>query len=390
VAWRIDDGVLMRSAYDAEVVALAVARVMADGATIVSDCQAAISAAEETQHRTGITQLFTMAPPSGEIRKVKAHAERRGDRRERTTDEVGNVKADRAAAGICDDGTTPRQLDITEAVIATIPLVWVNREGKIVFDPKHTTRSSRYAKARDQYRANAPDSRPPRWEGTTTKLAAGMWAKQECSWALSVKIMWDKHLTGQNEAKWGRPQPGRCPVCGAITSQKHMIVECQRPGMQAIRALAIKKLQAETATHGTTLVGRSLQTIGDLLTHDDAYTLWTGMWTPEIRAEIDKRCPWQLKKKEYGLIVKALRHLANGTLAMHRVERPTACRKRARAETVQVQRQASIEEGWTKADRERDKREKGVHMQDERGREAEPRERDEADGRDFDTRKYDR
>jgi hypothetical protein len=207
---------------------------------------------------------------------------------------------------------------------------------------------------------------------------------------MAVRIMWDKYLTGQNEVKWGRPQPGRCPACGAITSQRHMIVECQRPGLQAIRAAAIKKLQGETTTHGNTLVGRSLQAIGDLLTHDDAYTLWTGMWTPEIRMEIAGRCPWQLKKKEYGLVVKALRHLANGTLAMHRLERPTVCRKRARTETATEQRQASIDEGWIKADREREESEKGVHMQEEGGRAAEPRERNEADDRDFDTRKYDR
>ena len=388
-AWRIDKGVQMRSAYEAEVVALAIARVMADGATIVSDCQAAISAAGETQHRAGIAQLLSMAPSSGEIRKVKAHAERRGEQQEWTTDEAGNVKADRVAAGIGYDGVALRGLDIMEAVIATTPLVWTNQKGEVVLDPKSTTRLSRYAKARDQYRAQAADARPPRWEGTTAKLASSMWTTQECSWALSVKIVWDKHLTGQNEAKWGRPQPGRCPVCGAVTSQKHMIVECQRPGMQAIRASAIKKFQAETTTHGNTLVGRSLQAIGDLLAHDDAYTIWTGMWTPEIRAEIARRCPWQLKKKEYGLVVKAMRHLANGTLAMHRVERPIVCRKRARDDAEQVQRQASIDEGWIKADRERQHEQLGVHRQQEKGSEAESRECDEMDGRDFDKRQYD-
>ena len=170
-----------------------------------------------------------------------------------------------------------------------------------------------------------------------------------------------------------------------------MIVECQRPGLQAIRTAAVKKLQAETAAHGNTLVGRSLQTIGDLLMHEDAYTLWTGMWTPEIRAEIARRCPWQLKKKEYGLVVKALRHLANGTLAMHRVERPVVCRKRRREEPAEEQRQKTIEEGWTKVDNERQAaRKRNVHSRAEVEREAEPQERDESDGRDFDARKYDR
>jgi hypothetical protein len=159
--------------------------------------------------------------------------------------------------------------------------------------------------------------------------------------------------------------------------------------MQAIRTAAIKKLQAETITHGNTLVGRSLQAIGDLLSHNDAYTIWTGMWTPEIRAEIARRCPWQLKKKEYGLVVKALRHLANGTLAMHRVERPIVCRKRARDDVNQVQRQTAIDEGWSTKDREEQHGEIGVHIQQEKEREAEPWEREEAYDCDFDKRQYD-
>ena len=113
----------MKSAYDAEVVALAAARLMSDGAAIVSDCKAAIGAARETEHRSGVPHLFAMASATGEIRKVKTHAERRGEHHEWREDDAGNVKADKAAAGLCDSaGVPPRRLSIRDAITATMPL----------------------------------------------------------------------------------------------------------------------------------------------------------------------------------------------------------------------------------------------------------------------------
>ena len=90
-------------------------------------------------------------------------------------------------------------------------------------------------------------------------------------------------------------------------------------------------------------------------------------------------------------MVKAMRHLANGTLAMHRMDCPPVRRKRARGSPESEQRQVLIEEGWTRADKERKERgEKKVHEQGEGPGNAGQAERGELDERNFDTRKYDR
>jgi hypothetical protein len=114
------------------------------------------------------------------------------------------------------------------------------------------------------------------------------------------------------------------------------------------------------------------------------------MWTPEIRGEIARRCPWQLKAKEYGMVVKALRHLANGTLAMHRLDKPIQRRKRGRDEPNVERRQTQIEEVWEKADRDKtEKRERNLQRQDAAEERAELRKRGERSDHDFDTRQYD-
>jgi len=113
------------------------------------------------------------------------------------------------------------------------------------------------------------------------------------------------------------------------------------------------------------------------------------MWTPEIRSEIARRCPWQLKAKEYGLVVKALRHLANGTLAMYRIDRPVQLRKRRRDITSNERRQTRIDVVWRKADDKRSGRlTEGVHSYGEQ-MEEELRDKRDSVMRDFDNRSDD-
>jgi hypothetical protein len=58
VGWRITDEVKMKSAYDADFVALAVARRLAPTAAIHTDCKSAIVATEQRHHRLGVTQVM--------------------------------------------------------------------------------------------------------------------------------------------------------------------------------------------------------------------------------------------------------------------------------------------------------------------------------------------
>jgi hypothetical protein len=113
------------------------------------------------------------------------------------------------------------------------------------------------------------------------------------------------------------------------------------------------------------------------------------MWTPEIRSEIARRCPWQLKAKEYGQVVKALRHLANGTLAMYRLERPVTLRKRRRDTPTEERRQASIDELWSSADNKRSGRKRENVYRYEEQRTEEQQDRGDGVQYNFDNRNYD-
>ena len=88
--------------------------------------------------------------------------------------------------------------------------------------------------------------------------------------------------------------------------------------------------------------------------------------------------------------MKALRHLANGTLAMYRVDRPVTWRKRTREEVPIELRQTQIDEAWMRADKvKEEERGRNVHSDHEVQREDEGMDRNARDRRDFDTRHYD-
>jgi hypothetical protein len=87
--------------------------------------------------------------------------------------------------------------------------------------------------------------------------------------------------------------------------------------MGEVRAEARRQLHNEADTHGTTLVGKTLRAITGLLDHEEAHSIWTGMWTPDIRQAITERSPWHLKAREYAQVVAALRHLVNGAIDLY-------------------------------------------------------------------------
>jgi hypothetical protein len=378
---RVTGEIQMTSAYDAEVLALAVAGRMLRGATVYTDCQSAMTATSFTQQRMGIAQVLRMADGFGNIRKVAAHAERRKLRTDWTREEEGNVKADATAAGREDEnGTLPMTLSIRTALKRVTPHWWINGDGKIVMDAKHTTRCDRYVKRRDEWRRT--DGRDPRWTGVTNKLAAQMWAGQECSWATAVRIMWDKHVTGENEHKWGCREVTRCTVCNAITSQKHIIRECQRPGAEAIRREARRQFSSRSAKYGHTLVGRTLHAVQNLLEHDEAHTIWTGMWTLEIRERMEQACPWGLSSREFKQVKNVMSVLVAGVVQLYRLATP-ASRKRRRDNDAAPERDQQLRiDHWATTNTS--------VMRDDRWREGTAREPPRRDEREFDARRFDR
>jgi len=156
-----------------------------------------------------------------------------------------------------------------------------------------------------------------------------MWKSQACTFAMAVRIMWDKHVTGENLSKWKSKETHRCTACGALSSQKHIISDCQRPGASGIR-LAATETAREEAEKSTVKVKDTVQEILKLLQHEEAHTIWTGMWSDAVRQTISDRCPWQLSRREYSQVVKCLRHLAEGTLALYRLAGPRQVTKRKR------------------------------------------------------------
>ena len=154
MGFRITD-VAMKTAYDAETVALAVAGCIAPGAPIYTDCKAAQDKTSWNQHRTGIAHIMRIAPHRGEVIKVRAHAERRKHKRDWTKEEEGNCKADAVAGGRLEEtGIQEGRFDIEHAIYAEFPLVWKDERGHISFDTTGQ-RTKRYTSARDGWRMAA-------------------------------------------------------------------------------------------------------------------------------------------------------------------------------------------------------------------------------------------
>ena len=250
--YRLADGIALDTAHAAETLALAIGMRGARGHAIHSDCAAAIAAWSGRRKYRGIKQVNRLAGEGfGDVCKVKAHAERTKPREEWTKEEEGNVIADAVAAGREEDAggeVTNVPADTLRDLLSDVsPFLWIDKNDRVTYEVKKTRRMPKYLRERDQSRAAATPARAPRWEGTTCHLASSMW-KQEgkaSSWARAVRIMWDKHLTGENETKWNMAVTHTCELCGVPTNQTHLLTERRRPGMDKVRTEARNKVQNE-------------------------------------------------------------------------------------------------------------------------------------------------
>ena len=96
------------------------------------------------------------------------------------------------------------------------------------------------------------------------------------------------------------------------------------------------------------------------------------MWTPAIREEVSRRCPWTLQAKEYRQVKQALSTLVDGVIQLYRLATPED-RKRKRGQGKARTPRTPLEE-WIAQD---DEDVGGVQMR-------------ELDERDMDARRYDR
>jgi hypothetical protein len=58
-----------------------------------------------------------------------------------------------------------------------------------------------------------------------------------------------------------------------------------------VRMTAIRDAQREIDKLGVSLAGKTATQILQLLDHEDAHFVWTGLWTSGIRSEVGRRCP---------------------------------------------------------------------------------------------------
>ena len=184
----------------------------------------------------------------GAIRWTKAHAERRDPNPENwTRDECLNHLADKVAGGSLDfdieTAQPTRYFVVTAKEILDsmqLPGTWklLSTNGTIPPLDKlqqhiNEHRLRRYLERRDTYRAEDPLPRPPRWQQTTPLFAAALFSQTQTTITRAshnVKLIWDKHYTGQNQAKGianleERRLASKCPLCDNIDTQHHWIRE---------------------------------------------------------------------------------------------------------------------------------------------------------------------
>jgi hypothetical protein len=152
-----------------------------------------------------------------------------------------------------------------------------------------------------------------------------MWAKtvgkSSGSWARAVRIIWDKHATGENRRKWKQTDEiPKCELCLCATSQRHTITVCGKAGLRGIRSRAVQRFREAVGKAKIGTAARAvLDVLAALLEHETAVTIWTGVWSPEVRAAVAE-VNREMSAREYNRVVTALTHLVKGVDEMYSME----------------------------------------------------------------------
>jgi hypothetical protein len=307
----------MRSAYDAELLGLAMASWASTTSTVYCDCESAIKAVKEF-HSTGrgdARQSAALGAMRKEnvIRKVKAHAERRGGPRDSA--ERGNCIADALARGQAHEGVTVRQVEDQEVkkIFSQLEFLLTTEDD---VDPdwrrlRQDLRLREYLRARDGIRAAS--GRVARWQGTTTRLA-GLIVRQADTLlqrARFVRTIWDKQAHLGNRANWGliTAAEAMCGTCGAREDQRHIIMQCCNPGISQARAAMMDVLRAGCEAQKTGAARRVMRKIEDLIMHHPlGHTILTGLMAPEIRDAI-RAVDTNLSDQEYRAVAGVIQRM---------------------------------------------------------------------------------
>ena len=366
-AVRATSGIKLRSAYDAELLGLALAGWASTTSTVHCDCESAIRAVKGF-HQNGRGDARQSAAlwatrPGNEIRKVRAHAERRGG--PATEEERGNCVADAVAKGERQANVDVLELDEEDVrkIFRSLEFLLATDEDA---DPdwrklRQIHRGEAYLRQRDQYRTER--GQPARWEGTTLHLAGAIVrrAGTMLQRARFVRTIWDKQAHGGNTVKWGLTDEdgGRCGTCGALEDQRHIVMDCGNPGMQEARAGMFAALRQGCESVKSASARRILLKMEDLVMHHPhGHTVLTGVLTPEIQEEI-RGIDVDLSDRDYRAVVEVIAEVYHWVdkIYLCRARQGTEMRREQREETrlrrrKKRQRQTTIEEytyrraGW--------------------------------------------
>jgi hypothetical protein len=229
--------------------------------------------------------------------------------------------------GTLADGDAYKNVNFQDEIRGHLEFSWEDARGRLIYNLEQEVDSIRtmtYCIQRDKYRA--AEGRQPRWAGVPSQLASDMWGMSASSMgqrARTVRILWDKHWTGENQAKAGFATPAICKVCGVVTGQRHLVEACVSPCIVRIRTEGRQnfdraRLQLPAEGKEACVLGL----LADMLRQVEAYSIWTGMWTALVRRRFARMNGHglELNTNEYKTVVKVLHILAEAVNAMVSVE----------------------------------------------------------------------
>jgi hypothetical protein len=304
-AIKIDcDGLTHKSAYSVEVVGLAYAAKLGVDVEILSDCQSALKLCQQSSHGKCPNTPMAHILASGihnrarNMRWTKAHPERRKPIADFTSEERSIYAADLLAGGKLAEFSnftgipiaavqTTTDHEVLESYLRQTQLTIADSDGRAVLE---STRMREKRLDLEQYQRGR--RRPQFANGTplfgamirqpakTIKLTYNG-QRSRAQW---VRIMWDKHFTGDAQKRYGTSSSGGCNCCmtGQLETQTHILLECSAGSIPLLRRNAVRHMSAFVTrlTRQSHPHANILAKLREIAVSEDGAQLWTGMLSP--------------------------------------------------------------------------------------------------------------
>jgi len=310
-AIKIDcDGSTHKSAYSVEVVGLAYAAKLSMDAEILSDCQSALKLCQQSSHgkcpNTPMAHILAsgIRDRARNMRWTKAHPERRKTIANFTSDERSIYAADLLAGGNLVEFSkftgipiaaiqTTTDHKVLESYVRQTQLMIADSEGRAVLE---STRMREKRLDLEQYQRGR---RRPQFANGTPLFGAMMRQPAKTikltyngqrSRAQWVRIMWDKHFTGDAQKRYGTSSSGGCNCCmtGQLETQTHILLECSAGSIPLLRRSAVRHMSAFVTrlTRQSHPHANILAKLREIAVSEDGAQLWTGMLSPPMRRRL--------------------------------------------------------------------------------------------------------